>query len=76
MVAAYAEETEATPFRVNLYDPGPTRTDMRFKAMPGENRNTLPTPEDVAKPIPYWLSPDCDLHGARLSSRDARPSTS
>jgi NAD(P)-dependent dehydrogenase (short-subunit alcohol dehydrogenase family) len=71
MVSAYAEETEATPFRVNLYDPGPTRTDMRFKAMPGEDRNALPAPEEIARPIPYWLSPDCD----RLTARDSRPST-
>lgn len=71
MIACYADETEATSIRVNLYDPGAVRTDMRFKAMPGEDRNALPSPEEAARPIPYWLSADCDLHGERLTRKPA-----
>ncbi|MEM6947583.1 MAG: SDR family NAD(P)-dependent oxidoreductase [Pseudomonadota bacterium] len=54
MVHAWAEETRQGSVRVNLYDPGATRTEMRFDAMPGEDPETLPTPEAVAGPL-------CDL---------------
>lgn len=70
MIGCYAEETEATPIRVNLYDPGPTRTEMRFKAMPGEDQAKLPTPDQVAAPIPEWLSAEFGQHGQRFSYRD------
>ena len=41
----------STPMRVNLFNPGPTRTRMRAQVMPGEDPMTLPTPEDVAEKI-------------------------
>ncbi len=47
----YAAETETTPVRVNLFNPGPTRTHMRAQVMPGEDPMTLPTPEVVAEKI-------------------------
>jgi NAD(P)-dependent dehydrogenase (short-subunit alcohol dehydrogenase family) len=47
----YAAETETTPIRVNLFNPGPTRTRMRAALMPGEDPMTLPTPEAVAEEI-------------------------
>ncbi len=47
----YADETVSTPIRVNLFDPGPTRTRMRAAVMPGEDPMTLPTPEEVAATI-------------------------
>ena len=37
MVRTYAAETAATPIRVNLFNPGPTRTRMRAAVMPGED---------------------------------------
>jgi NAD(P)-dependent dehydrogenase (short-subunit alcohol dehydrogenase family) len=37
--------------RVNLFNPGPTRTRMRAMAMPGENPMTLPAPDEVATKI-------------------------
>jgi NAD(P)-dependent dehydrogenase (short-subunit alcohol dehydrogenase family) len=67
MIACYADETEKSPIRVNLFDPGATRTEMRFKAMPGEDPLTLPTPEDVASTIPQYLAAECTLHGQRLT---------
>ena len=70
MIGCYADETENTPVRVNLYDPGATRTEMRFKAMPGEDRSLLPSPDDVAKPLPWYLSAECDAHGERVSYRE------
>lgn len=48
MVRAYAAETETTSLRVNLLSPGPIATQMRAKAFPGEDRDTLPQPADVA----------------------------
>jgi NAD(P)-dependent dehydrogenase (short-subunit alcohol dehydrogenase family) len=44
----YAAETASTPLRVNLFNPGPTRTRMRAAVMPGEDPMTLPTAEAVA----------------------------
>jgi NAD(P)-dependent dehydrogenase (short-subunit alcohol dehydrogenase family) len=51
MVRTYAAETESTPIRANLFNPGPTRTRMRAAVMPGEDPMTLPTPEAVAEHI-------------------------
>jgi NAD(P)-dependent dehydrogenase (short-subunit alcohol dehydrogenase family) len=47
----YAAEIERTAVRVNLVNPGPTRTRMRAQVMPGEDPMTLPPPEDVADKI-------------------------
>jgi NAD(P)-dependent dehydrogenase (short-subunit alcohol dehydrogenase family) len=51
LARTYAEETSSTPVRVNLFNPGPTRTRMRAFVMPGEDPMTLPTPEQVAEKI-------------------------
>src|SRR5262249_56061446 len=51
LVRTYAAETASTPIRVNLFNPGPTRTRMRAAFMPGEDPATLPTPDAVAAKI-------------------------
>jgi NAD(P)-dependent dehydrogenase (short-subunit alcohol dehydrogenase family) len=51
LVRTFASEMSSTPVRVNLFNPGPTRTRMRAMAMPGEDPMTLPTPDDVAAKI-------------------------
>jgi len=51
LARTYAAETSATLLRVNLFNPGPTRTRMRAQAMPGEDPMTLPMPEEVAEKI-------------------------
>jgi NAD(P)-dependent dehydrogenase (short-subunit alcohol dehydrogenase family) len=51
LIRTYAMECANTKVRVNLFSPGPVRTVMRAKAFPGEDPNTLPAPEDVAKAI-------------------------
>jgi len=51
LARTYAAETERTPVRVNLFNPGATRTRMRATAMPGEDPATLPTPDEVAAAI-------------------------
>jgi hypothetical protein len=43
--------------RVNLFNPGATRTAMRKKAMPGEDPAGLKTPDDIAPRLVELLSP-------------------
>jgi NAD(P)-dependent dehydrogenase (short-subunit alcohol dehydrogenase family) len=51
LLRTYAAETDSTPVRVNLVNPGPTRTRMRAQVMPGEDPMTLPPPQAVAEKI-------------------------
>ena len=57
LVRTYAAETERTPVRAMLVNPGPLRTDMRRAAMPGEDPETLRTPEELAPHIVRLASP-------------------
>jgi NAD(P)-dependent dehydrogenase (short-subunit alcohol dehydrogenase family) len=57
MARSWADETRNMPLRVNAADPGRTRTAMRRQAVPGEDPNTLPTPEEVASKILPLASP-------------------
>lgn len=70
-VRCWAEEIEdITKIRVNLLNPGGTDTQMRAKAMPGEDKTTLPTPYDLAPLIVEMLSPDYTAHDSCVSFRD------
>jgi len=51
LARTYAAETASTKVRVNLFNPGPTRTRMRATIMPGEDPGTLTKPEQVAEKI-------------------------
>ena len=51
LARTYAAETAGTSVRVNLVNPGPTRTKMRASAFPGEDPLQLDTPEQVAEQI-------------------------
>jgi len=53
----YAAECEGTNVKVNLLSPGPLRTGMRARAFPGEDPQTLATPDVVAPLIVEMLSP-------------------
>ena len=57
-VSCYAKEISVTKLKVNLLNPGATRTAMRAKAMPGENPDVLPNPTDLAPLIVEMLAPD------------------
>ena len=63
MVRTYAGETAATSIKVNLFNPGATRTRMRAAVMPGEDPMTLPTPEEVAATIVPLCLPSCTETG-------------
>ena len=59
----YAQECIGTHVRVNVFNPGPVRTMMRAKAMPGEDPSTLSRPEEIAPLIVDLLSPSNDKQG-------------
>ncbi|HEY1838460.1 MAG TPA: SDR family NAD(P)-dependent oxidoreductase [Rhizomicrobium sp.] len=63
MVLTYAAECATTNVRVNLLSPGPLRTRMRAKAMPGEDAQALEPPQAVAPLIAELLSPSCTKNG-------------
>ncbi len=69
LAETYALENENTPISVAMVDPGAMRTAMRASAMPGEDPNTLPPPEDIvpmiydalaSPPVPFkrWVFRD------------------
>jgi NAD(P)-dependent dehydrogenase (short-subunit alcohol dehydrogenase family) len=63
LMKTYAAEVATTAMRVNCFSPGPTRTKMRATAMPGEDPETLPTPEAVSAHIIPLCLPDFSDHG-------------
>lgn len=64
MVKVYAEELHKTRVKVNLVNPGRTRTAMRREAYPGEDPESLPPPEAHAEAFLRLVSPSCEDHGA------------
>ena len=58
LVRTYAAETATTPIRVMMVNPGPLRTRMRTAAMPGEDPETLRTPEELAPHLVRLASPE------------------
>ena len=63
LVKTYAAELTGTTVKVNLLNPGPTRTAMRAQAMPGEDPLTLPAPEELGPLIVEMLSPGYQASG-------------
>src|SRR6201992_1914751 len=57
LVRVWAAETASTPIRVNLFSPGPIRTRMRATVFPGEDPETLDTPEQAAESIVPMCAP-------------------
>src|SRR5688572_30475793 len=68
LVQTYAAELATTPVRVNLLDPGATRTKMRAAAYPGEDTATVKPPEALASLILELTSPECDRHGEVIAA--------
>ncbi|RJF78845.1 SDR family NAD(P)-dependent oxidoreductase [Rhodopseudomonas palustris] len=70
-----AEVINTTPIRINLFDPGPTRTKLRGTIMPGEDPETLPSPDDVAEKLlplclPSWTETGKLFDGISGSLKD------
>lgn len=70
LVTAWVEECENMALRINLYDPGAVRTEMRAEAMPGEDPMTLPPPQDVAVELVKLVNEGETRHGHRVSFRE------
>jgi NAD(P)-dependent dehydrogenase (short-subunit alcohol dehydrogenase family) len=73
LVRTWAQELENTNVRVNLLNPGGTRTRMRAEAFPGEDPLSLPTPEQVAEAFIPLAEAECTLNGATVQARDGQP---
>ena len=63
MVKSYAGELTTSAVKVNVAWPGPVRTAMRAKAMPGEDPTTLPMPATIAPQIVDLIEPAFTAHG-------------
>ncbi len=63
LAKVYAAETVTTNVRVNLIDPGATRTAMRAKAYPGEDPAKPKDPEDTVPLFLQLAAAACSSHG-------------
>jgi len=63
LVKLYAGEVTKTRVRVNLIDPGIVRTRLRARAFPGEDPESLPSPEGVADSFLALSLPECTRNG-------------
>jgi NAD(P)-dependent dehydrogenase (short-subunit alcohol dehydrogenase family) len=70
LALTYASECENTNVRVNLLNPGPLRTAMRARAMPGEDPETLNPPEAATPAIVELLSSVNTRNGELVSLRE------
>jgi NAD(P)-dependent dehydrogenase (short-subunit alcohol dehydrogenase family) len=73
LARTYAAETVSTNVRVNLFNPGATRTRMRATAMPGEDPAALKTPEPVAEKILELCLPQLKETGKLYDFREGLP---
>lgn len=69
LAKTYAAEMQNTSVRINLFSPGATRTGMRADAMPGEDPETLPHPDEVAEALLDLVAPECTRNGEIISFR-------
>ncbi len=69
LVRTYAAEMKSTAVRANLLEPGPMRTAMRAKAMPGEDPSSVTPPEDIAPIVVEMLSPEFEQTGVMYDRR-------
>lgn len=66
----YAEEMVETTVRVNLLNPGATRTNMRARAYPGEDPNDLKAPDSITEDFLQLCEPTCMLNGAMITAKE------
>lgn len=72
MAKVWSHEVASTNVRVNIVNPGATRTTMRAKAFPGEDPATLPAPVDLVPLFLELLTPECQRNGDVINFRDWR----
>jgi NAD(P)-dependent dehydrogenase (short-subunit alcohol dehydrogenase family) len=68
MAQMWASELQSNPkLRVNTFDPGPLRTELRLKGYPGELIEQSPLPETATPALLWLLGPDSrGVSGQRL----------
>lgn len=69
LARTYKAETDKTSIRVNIVDPGRVRTAMRAEAFPGEDPETLATPDFIVNTFLDLASPSCTRHGERIKAQ-------
>ncbi len=69
LVKTYAAETEKTTIRVNIVNPGAVRTEMRAKAMPGEDPDSLIRPEAMVDVFVELSMVSCRHHGEVVAAQ-------
>lgn len=70
MAKSYAGENANTPLNINVVNPGPTRTQMRAKAVPGEDPDTIPHPREIAPKFIDLISPNFTQNGQFVDLKD------
>ncbi len=73
LALTYAREVERTKIRVNLVNPGPTRTAMRAQAFPGEDPESLPPPEHLVETMIRLAEPSFTGHGLWVAADQPEP---
>ena len=68
MVRVYAAENARTRLRINIVNPGATRTGMRAAAFPGEDPMTLKTAESLVPLFLELAAPDCTRNGELIDA--------
>ncbi|WP_336082575.1 SDR family NAD(P)-dependent oxidoreductase [Thalassospira sp. CH_XMU1448-2] len=63
LVLSYAQELDDSKVRVNLVNPGRIRTKMRAEAYPGEDPQSLPTPDSITDVFVDLAETSCTKHG-------------
>ncbi len=70
LALTYANECATNSTKVNVVDPGPIRTHMRAKAVPGEDPSNLPTTKDIAPLFAELASPEHEASGEIIKFYD------
>ena len=67
MAKVWASENIKTSLKVNIINPGATRTKMRAKALPGENADNLPSSKKIASKIINYIDNENIKHGELIN---------
>ncbi len=70
LVRTYAAENKTTKVAANLLSPGPVRTALRARAMPGEDPAKLTRPHEIARLTTDLVTADQSANGAIFDYRD------
>ncbi len=68
MARIYAVEAAGSSIRINIVNPGATRTQMRARAVPDEDPMILKTPDDIAPLFVELALPSCERQGEWINA--------